>query len=126
MTARITRLDSPAQTMVLASQDDRLPVVVYWGACLPLEIELQPLVALNQRPLGHGMLDEPAALSTCPEHGRGFPGYAGLQGHRAGGRAWTGQFQLERWTARDNGLSVEALDAPAGLRLVQEISLNSA
>ena len=72
------RLDDGRQTMVLASSEDRLPEVIYWGAPLPADENLMQVAAATQLDVTGGMLDRNPDLSICPEAARSFPGQPGL------------------------------------------------
>jgi alpha-galactosidase len=72
------RLDDGHQTLVLASHNDRLPQVTYWGASLPADENLMVLFKANVIDVTGGMLDENPDLSICPEAARSFPGQPGL------------------------------------------------
>ncbi|MSU88895.1 alpha-galactosidase [Rhodobacteraceae bacterium 2CG4] len=82
---RCWRLDTPAQTMVLASFDGRLPEVVYWSAPLPGDENLDTLAAAGRIAPAGGMLDEVAEVSLTPERGRQFQGQPGLVAFDAAG-----------------------------------------
>lgn len=71
------RLDSPTQTLVLASEG-QLPSVVYWGAPLPISEDLAALYAMSKPDITGGMLDAAPPISICPLAGDSFPGHAGL------------------------------------------------
>lgn len=75
---RTYRIDDGRQTLVLAARNDRLPEVVYWGALLPAEENLDTLHAAHAIDVTGGMLDENPDLSICPEATRSFPGQPGL------------------------------------------------
>ncbi|MEM1287782.1 MAG: alpha-galactosidase [Pseudomonadota bacterium] len=75
---RCWRLDDGRQTLVLASDRDRLPEVVYWGASLPDEENLGALQKASVIDVTGGMLDDNPDLSICPEAVRSFPGQPGL------------------------------------------------
>jgi alpha-galactosidase len=72
------RLDTGEQTLVLASERDRLPSVIYWGAPLPKKEDLEQLYGAYLIDLTGGMLDENPDLSICPEATRSFPGQPGM------------------------------------------------
>ena len=82
-----------------------VPVVVYWGAPLG-DVEPSSLAAALARPAQQGSIDVVAPISLVPEHGAGFQGRPGLQGHRQGGSAWAPRFAPagttahRRWRAR--------------------------
>ena len=121
------RLDSAAQTLVLCSREQRPPEVIYWGAPLPPDDDLSALAAASRLPWCQTMLDEISELSLCPESGRAFPGFAGLQGSDPDGGRWTGQFELESWHKVDETaaeqLDIYLLDHPAGLQLHMKLRL---
>ncbi len=75
---RTYRLDDGRQTLVLAATNDRLPQVVYWGAALPMDEDMEALHAAHAIDVTGGMLDENPDLSICPEATRSFPGQPGL------------------------------------------------
>lgn len=75
---RSYRIDDGRQTLVLAARRDRLPEVVYWGARLPADENLDTLHAAHVIDVTGGMLDENPDLSICPEATRSFPGQPGL------------------------------------------------
>ncbi|GGK53744.1 alpha-galactosidase [Salinarimonas ramus] len=61
------RLDTPAQTLVLASREGGLPEVVHWGAPLPQDEDLEALAqALLPREVTGGMADARPPLTICP------------------------------------------------------------
>lgn len=66
------------QSLVLASEGERLPEVVYWGPRLPDGEDLATLTAANALDVTGGMLDRNPELSICPEATRSFPGQPGL------------------------------------------------
>lgn len=72
------RLDTPAQTLVLASRGGGLPEVAHWGAPLPADEDLAALAAaLLPGEVTGGMADERPPLTVCPLAGElhgGAPG----------------------------------------------------
>ncbi len=95
------------------------PTIVYWGAPLGADADLDALTLALSRPVVHGTIDVVAPLSTVPEHGSGFPGRPGLVGRRGGGRAWAPRFAPLAHALSDDGtrLSVDSVDEVAGLAL---------
>ena len=71
---RCWRLDDSRQTIALASQNDRLAEVIYWGPRLPDGEDLETLCAANAIDVTGGMLDANPEISICPEATRTFPG----------------------------------------------------
>lgn len=88
------RLDDGHQTLVLATTNDRLPQVVYWGGSLHLDENLEVLAAAHVIDVTGGMLDENPDLSLCPEAVRSFPGQAGLIVSDASGKLLSPNFQF--------------------------------
>ncbi|MEH6830978.1 MAG: alpha-galactosidase [Sulfitobacter sp.] len=88
------RLDDGCQTLVLASKNDRLPQVVYWGSSLSADENLEVLAAAHVIDVTGGMLDENPDVSLCPEAARSFSGQAGLIVSDANGRPLLPKFQF--------------------------------
>ena len=92
--SHIWRLDTKAQTLVLATPASDLPSVVYWGASLPQEENLSLLLQAQSRDVSGGTLDENPALSICPEASKSFPGQAGLILRASDGRLLHPRFSI--------------------------------
>ncbi len=113
---RTYRIDDGRQTLVLAARNDRLPEVVYWGACLPEGEDLDTLHAANVIDVTGGMLDENPDLSICPEATRSFPGQPGLIVRDTDGTPLLPKFCFENveqngtlelaYADKDNGLTL--------------------
>ena len=83
------RFDTPAQTLVLASRDRRLPEVVYWSAPLDPGEDLVTLTeAMRPAPAG-GTLDHVQPITVCPLWIDGFTGVQGAEIRGADGLAAT-------------------------------------
>ncbi|SDF17754.1 alpha-galactosidase [Limimaricola pyoseonensis] len=118
------RLDSFAQTLVLASTDARLPEVVYWGAPLAKGSDLAALAAAHALDRTGGMLDANAPLSICPEADRSFPGQPGLALRDEGGRVLRPRLRLqEAETGRDR-LALRCTDADLGLSYTARFAID--
>nr|WP_067288925.1 alpha-galactosidase [Marinobacterium profundum] len=115
------RIDTPVQTLVLASQESRLPTVVYWGQSLPLQENLAVLAAAAQRDITGGMLDGVPDLSVSPQAGDPFPGQPGMQLRDAKGKGLLPVFSLALDESADNSLCLTYKDAALGLSYVLEI-----
>ncbi|MFM2076261.1 MAG: hypothetical protein RJA49_151 [Actinomycetota bacterium] len=98
------------------------PTIVYWGAPLGDVDPASILDALARQPQ-QGATGLAAPISVVPEHGSGFQGRPGLEGHRQGGRHWAPRFVHAATTPLVTGVQVEAVDAVAELRLVCVITL---
>lgn len=112
---RSWRLDDARQSLVLASRDDRLPEIVYWGPRLPDGEELSTLAQAHAIDVTGGMLDETPELSICPEETRGFPGQPGIVLRGAKGCRLTPRFRFERDEGGENTLTLRFRDAESGL-----------
>jgi alpha-galactosidase len=73
------RLDSPAQTIVLASRQGGIPEAVYWGPPLPAGEDLRALIEAVRLDVTGGMLDAVPPLSLAPEARCTFPGAKGFE-----------------------------------------------
>ena len=104
-----------------------VPTILHWGAGLD---EDQIPVELFDRASPRGALDVVAPLSLVPEHGSGFPGRAGLVGHRADGSGWAPRFGLGdsgprvEHDARAGSLRVSSSDPVSGLELQIDLALD--
>ena len=113
---RTYRIDDGRQTLVLAARNDRLPEVVYWGARLPAEENLDTLHAAHAIDVTGGMLDENPDLSICPEATRSFPGQPGLILRDSDGTPLLPKFCFESVT-QNGTLELVYADADNGLTL---------
>jgi len=113
---RTYRIDDGRQTLVLAARNDRLPEVVYWGARLPAEENLDTLHAAHAIDVTGGMLDENPDLSICPEATRSFPGQPGLILRDSDGTPLLPKFCFES-VAQNGTLELVYADADNGLTL---------
>ncbi len=113
---------------VLLDESSGVPTIVYWGVPLG-DVEPSTVVAALERPISAGMLDVVAPITIVPEHGSGFQGRPGLEGHRKGGIAWaprfafasvehiTGDIAGDTGDGTREGAIVRAVDTVAGLAL---------
>lgn len=104
-----------------------VPVLLHWGAPLG-DVDLSTVAQALARPVPGGTLDQPPPISIVPEHGSGYDGRPGLQGHRRRGGAWAPRFAPHSVTAGPvvvgtASLTVVALDEIAELELTTELSL---
>ena len=104
------RLDGPRQTLALASVEGRCPEVIYWGAPLPLDENLNDLAASTQLDVTGGMLDRNPDLSICPEAARSFHGQPGLIVRDQDGSPLLPQFNLADAQQDDNELRLVCAD----------------
>ncbi|MEP5152754.1 alpha-galactosidase [Planktotalea sp.] len=119
------RLDCSRQTLVLASLEERLPQVIYWGDPLPMDEDLATLQAAHGIDVTGGMLDENPDLSICPEAARTFPGQAGLSLRSATGALILPLFRFESVDANDAELSLRYRDADNGLNYIARFAVDA-
>jgi len=118
------RLDDARQTLVLAATRDRLPQVVYWGAPLPLDEDLETVHAAHAIDVTGGMLDQNPDLSLSPEASRSFPGQPGLIVRTQDGTPLLPKFRFER-AETTQGLMLRYNDADNGLTLVFDFTADT-
>ena len=109
------RLDDARQSLVLSSTRGRCPQVIYWGAPLPPDEDLDALAAIARLDVTGGMLDEIPDLSICPEAGRSFPGQPGLVGRDADGAPLLPRFTLTQVDQDTDTLVILCKDETLGL-----------
>jgi alpha-galactosidase len=107
--------------LVLDVSGPKVPRVVYWGAdlgdlpgdVLPVLVPAAALAATN----------DPVTLTLVPVQADGWIGRPGLSGHRDGGFTYARPTLTEPVSVQDNGISVRAADAEAGIALSTELDL---
>ncbi len=112
------RLDAGAQTLALAATSG-LPEIIYWGARLPDDENLDTLASAAQNDLTGGMIDTLPALSLTPEAGRAFQGQPGLVLSDAGGTLLLPAFQFDRAELSPDHLRL--ISRAGGLTLIHDI-----
>jgi len=109
------RLDTHEQTLVLSAVDDRLACVVYWGAALPMNEDLQLLCKTNVVDVTGGMLDENPDLSICPEATQTFPGQVGMNLRDAQGNPILPRLRFAKAEVSDSAITLHYEDTENGL-----------
>ena len=112
---QVWKLEDQRQTLVLASEDGRMPSVVYWGGKLPKGEDLAVLAQATRLDVTSGMLDRSPDLSICPEVSQSFSGQPGLAIRSEDGTPLRPRFALESVDNTDDTLTVTARDAALGL-----------
>lgn len=107
---RCWRLDDSRQTLALASQNDHLAEVVYWGPPLPNGENLETLTRAHAIDVTGGMLDVNPEVSICPEATRTFPGQPGLVIRDATGRPFQPKLCFAEAELAENGLTLRFRD----------------
>ena len=116
------RLDTSQQTLVLAARRRHLPSVVYWGASLPEDENLDLLFEAHIIDLTGGMLDENPDLSICPEATRSFPGQPGLILRSENSEPLLPKFCFSHEKAIHNGLKLFYENEEGGLTYSAEFN----
>ncbi|MBT0957790.1 alpha-galactosidase [Alphaproteobacteria bacterium KMM 3653] len=120
---RFWRVDDTRQTLVLASGNDRLPQVVYWGRALPSGEDLSVVAAAHTIDVTGGMLDANPDLSLCPEAAQSFPGQPGLILRDGAGVPLLPQFRFAG-EEKGAGLVLRFADAGNGLRYTARFAID--
>ena len=100
------RLDDSRQTIVLGSEKDHLPEVIYWGPRLHKDEDLFVLFKAYSIDVTGGMLDQNPELSICPEATRSFPGQPGLIVRNIDGSPLLPQFCFSKAIENENTLEL--------------------
>ncbi len=97
------------------------PAVVHWGADLGPDA---PAPELSTLPIPHSHNDHAQRQELVPQGSSGWRGRPALEGHRAGGQAFSPRLRTTGSRAvGKSGAELTLEDAPAGIRLVVELSL---
>ena len=103
------------QSLVLASQGERLPEIVYWGPRLPDGEDLNTLAQAYAIDVTGGMLDRNPELSICPEATRTFPGQSGVILRDENGTPLLPKFCFDSEESSGDRLTLVYRDANHGL-----------
>ncbi|OUD08530.1 alpha-galactosidase [Marivivens niveibacter] len=114
-------LSAGGRSLILASINDRLPFVAYWGAAIA---DGDNLIEAGIADVTGGMIDENADLSICPEASRTFPGQPGMSIAAHDGTPIRPRFTLTE-VAQGNGLSVTAVDEANDLTYVADFCIDA-
>ncbi|MEO1313275.1 MAG: alpha-galactosidase, partial [Pseudomonadota bacterium] len=109
------RFDTPAQTLVLASRDRRLPEVVYWSAPLDPGEDLVTLTEAMQPAPAGGTLDHVQPITVCPLWIDGFTGVQGAEIRGADGLAATLRLRFDGEDRFDGGVDLRFADPDLGV-----------
>lgn len=118
-------LGDDRQSLVLASRENRLPEVIYWGPALPDGEALEPLAAAAIMDVTGGMVDENAPISISPEASRTFPGQTGLTVRDAEGAVLRPNFVFHSEEQSGNQITLTYADFVCGLTVVFDLSLTA-
>ena len=121
---QVWRLDDSAQTIVIASINNNMAFIAYWGAVLPEHENLAQVVHAQMRDLTGGMIDQNAPVSLCPVEGDAFPGMPALVASDASGIDLMPCFTLRQ--AHFKKQSLELIYVDKALGLTYSANINSA
>ncbi|MDB9957676.1 alpha-galactosidase [Oceanospirillaceae bacterium] len=121
---QVWRLDDSAQTIVVASIDNNMAFIAYWGAVLPEHENLAQVVHAQMRDLTGGMIDQNAPVSLCPVEGDAFPGMPALVASDASGIDLMPCFTLRQAHVKKQSLELIYVDKALGL--TYSANINSA
>jgi alpha-galactosidase len=113
------RVDTDAQTLAFAT-DGGVPEVIWWGARLADDEDLESVAAAIRPDLNGGMLDRLPALSLTPEAGRHFQGQPGLIAAEADGSRLLPRFVFDR--AERDGATLCLISRGDGLTLTHRVT----
>ena len=119
------RLDGGGETVIFLTSTEGAPRLAYWGPALAATDPAPALVALRDRPLGGGMLDDGEALTWLPQAGEGFTAHPALVGHR-GDQALIVQLRQVGRDVSAHAATVGLADALAGVELTLTLILDAA
>ncbi len=118
---------STNELSVVIDPSSGTPTVLHWGEPLSGPLNDDALRSALQAPITNGNLDVVAPISLLPEHGSGYSGRPGLEGHRSNGAGWSPRFTLvsaEQLSEADRDRAVVlSLDAHEGLELATEFEV---
>lgn len=113
---KVWRLDTVAQTLVLASYNGHMPCAIYWGAPLPRDEDCETLARSLDTPRPGNVADYDIELSICPEYGRGYHGEVGLEATDKEGRPLLTHFVVASVQETKSEICIELSDAKYGLK----------
>ena len=119
---QVWRLDDSAQTIVVASIDNNMAFIAYWGAVLPEHENLAQVVHAQMRDLTGGMIDQNAPVSLCPAEGDAFPGMPALVASDASGIDLMPCFTLRQAHFKKQSLELIYVDKALGLTYSAKIN----
>lgn len=121
---RYIRFDAPDSCLILACAKGAPLSVLYWGAALPLTVDVAEYERLSFRQGMHGVADVSLPLSLAMEPGLGHPMFHGFAAHRAG-EDWGSLFEVGKVVPRDQGAKIVCRDERTRLGLEYEIDFDA-
>lgn len=115
---RIIHLTAADVSVIVLQDDDRLPVILHWGALIDAtDAELASFAEAEERPGLSGISDLPYRPSVLPEHSAGWFGRQGVELHRAGA-VWAPRFAVRSITLDGTEIGTGVTQASTGLLVV--------
>ncbi|MES2782843.1 MAG: alpha-galactosidase, partial [Pseudomonadota bacterium] len=121
---RHIRFDAPDSCLILACFKGAPLSVLYWGAALPLSVDIAEYERLSFRQGMHGVADVSLPVSLAMEPGLGHPMFHGFAAHREG-KDWGSLFAVGKVVPRDHGAKIICRDERARLGLEYEIDFDA-
>ena len=121
---RHIRFDAPDSCLILACAKGAPLSVLYWGAALPLSVDVAALECFSVRQGMHGVADVSLPLSLAMEPGLGHPMFHGFAAHREG-KDWGSLFEVGKVVPRDQGAKIMCRDERTRLGLEYEIDFDA-
>ena len=118
------RLDGADQTLVIAARAKAMAEVVYWGAALPADEDLQTIARAGDLDVTGGMLDANPALSICPDAETCFPGQLGLDVRTTDGAPLHPSFLLSHAEEARGSVQLHYADDAHGLTYTATFALD--
>ena len=118
------RFDALDSCLILACAKGAPLSVLYWGAALPLNVDVAEYERLSFRQGMHGVADVSLPLSLAMEPGLGHPIFHGFAAHRAG-EDWGSLFEVGKVVPRDQGAKIVCRDERTRLGLEYEIDFDA-
>ena len=122
----------PPSVLVLRSDDEVCvvidasaggPTILHWGA--DIGDDPRGIAGVVESPVPNGGLDVIAPMSITPEHGAGYLGRPGIEGHRPDGSDWAPRFGSVRVIPDGGAHTFESTDPLAGLNLRTVIEMRN-
>lgn len=120
---RYIRFDAPDSCLILACAKGAPLSVLYWGAALPLNVDVAEYERLSFRQGMHGVADVSLPVSLAMEPGLGHPMFHGFAAHRVG-EDWGSLFEVVKVVPRDQGAKIVCRDERTRLGLEYEIDFD--
>ena len=117
-------LQDDRQSLVLASCQDRLPEIVYWGARLSESDDPESVARAVKLDVTGGMLDVNPDMSICPEARQSFPGQPGLSLRLENGQPLHPKFRFLSADRDTDRLTLAFIDERAQLHYTAHLELD--